>query len=86
MRSMMGIVEQRLLKECAAEPRNTPALLSALGYRTRTGNFRSALSRLVDAGLLEMTIPHVPRSKNQRYRITATGRDLLEAAKKASKP
>ena len=83
---LIGSVEQRLLKECAAEPQNTPALIAALGYRTRTGNFRSALSRLVDAGLLEMTIPHVPRSKNQRYRITATGRDVLEAAKKARKP
>ncbi|HBA40445.1 MAG TPA: transcriptional regulator [Deltaproteobacteria bacterium] len=52
-----------------------------MGYSTRTGNFKKALTRLLALGRLEMTIPRKPRSSKQRYRITALGRKVLRKRK-----
>jgi ATP-dependent DNA helicase RecG len=78
----LSIVEHRLLKECTGEPQSTPNLLYTLGYKTRPGGFKVALSRLLALGLLEMTIPDKPRSKKQQYRTTTNGRAALESPEK----
>ena len=62
-------VEREILAACAGEPQRTPDLLRLMGYSTRTGNFKKALTRLLALGRLEMTIPDKPRSSKQRYRI-----------------
>lgn len=59
-------------------PKSTSELLKHLGYCLRTGNYKSALSNLLSKGYLEMTIPESPRSKNQKYRMTQTGKHLVE--------
>ena len=49
----------------------------ALGLK-HEDHFRSAhLLPSLDAGLIEMTIPDKPRSRLQRYRLTAAGRRFL---------
>jgi len=45
--------------------------------------FQAYLKPLLDAGLLEPTIPEKPRSSRQRYRLTRAGRQYL---KKAEEP
>ena len=80
----MTNAEQALLSACVPAPRSTPELLQALGYASRTGNFKKALLRLLSRHLLEMTSPQTPRAKHQRYRITAKGRDILKTHKKES--
>lgn len=40
-------------------------------------SWHQVLNPLIDAGLLEMTIPDKPRSSKQRYRTTAAGLMLL---------
>lgn len=35
------------------------------------------LSPLLNAGLIELTIPEKPKSKNQQYRLTFAGKQLL---------
>jgi ATP-dependent DNA helicase RecG len=67
-------IEQRILTACLDEPQGTSQLLELLGYSSRTGNFKKALSRLLEEGLLERTIPEAPRSKQQKYRLTKRGR------------
>ena len=63
---------------CLKGARSTPELLAALGYKSRTGNFRKGLLRLLDeAALLERTEPDALRSKNQKYRLTDKGAKLL---------
>ena len=74
-------VEREILAACAGEPQRTPDLLRLMGYSTRTGNFKKALTRLLALGRLEMTIPRKPRSSKQRYRITALGRKVLRKRK-----
>ncbi len=73
----MTEVEQVIITACAQSPQSTPDLLRMLGYKSRTGNFKKALSRLLDTGLLEMTNPQKPRARNQRYRSTHLGKEVL---------
>jgi DNA-binding MarR family transcriptional regulator len=70
-------VERSILAACRKGPATAPQLLQALGYSARTGNFKRALARLLTRGVVARTHPDRPRAKNQRYRITDTGRALL---------
>lgn len=76
--------ERQILHHCIM-PKTTPELLQLLGYRSRTGNYKSALSTLLGKGLIEMTLPNVPRSKNQKYRLTQTGNEVLNKLNKDTK-
>jgi ATP-dependent DNA helicase RecG len=82
----MNSIETCLLNGCAKNPQSSPTLLQQLGYETRTDNFKAALKHLLARGHLEMTLPDKPRSKNQRYRITSSGRNVLETIKKERQP
>jgi ATP-dependent DNA helicase RecG len=46
--------------------------------RTRFKN--QVLNSLLNAGLLEMTIPDKPTSSKQKYRLTETGVSVIEKA------
>lgn len=48
-------------------------LMAALGLADRSHFLRTYLPPSLDAGLIEMTGPQSPRSRNQRYRLTALG-------------
>ena len=50
-------------------------LMAALGLADRSHFLRTYLHPSLDAGLIEMTLPQSPRSRNQRYRLTALGRE-----------
>jgi len=82
----LSITERRLLAGCVDEPQSTPSLLRTLGHRTRTGSFRAALSHLLALGFLQMTEPDKPRSKRQRYSITAVGLAVLERIEREPQP
>lgn len=75
----LSAVELAILKACLTAAQSTPELLAVLGYSSRTGNFKKALSRLLDdLAALERTLPNAIRSKNQKYRLTARGKAMLE--------
>jgi ATP-dependent DNA helicase RecG len=69
----------RLLRACAEDlPRQ--ALQSRVGIK-HDEHFRLAYMRpALDAALIEMTIPDKPRSRLQKYRLTAKGRTLIAKA------
>lgn len=53
--------------------------LMAIAERSDRTKFRNqVLNPLLDAELIEMTIPDKPRSSNQKYRLTEKGRKYLE--------
>ena len=72
-------VERKIISACKDAPRSSPELLALLGYGNRTGNLKKALKRLRNIGFLELTISGRPRSKNQRYRLTAKGRRAMQS-------
>jgi ATP-dependent DNA helicase RecG len=69
--------EQVLLLEAAREPRSREELQQVAGIRHRQHFLLEYLRPLLDAGLLEPTIPDKPRSSKQRYRLTGAGRAYL---------
>ena len=74
---LLSKAERNMLLACRDGAATRDYLLRAAGFGSRAGNFRRALSRLLREGLLEMTRPEAPRSRNQRYRATADGRKAL---------
>ena len=54
-------------------------LQSVLALSDREHFRREYLVPAIDAGLIEMTIPGKPQSRLQRYRLTDTGRQLLDS-------
>ncbi len=62
----------------ATSPRTRSELQEAAGLRDREHFRKAYLEPLVEAGLMELTIPDKPRSPLQQYRTTLAGRALLE--------
>ena len=54
-------------------------LLTGLGLTNETRNARRHLDPLLEAGLIERTVPDRPNSRLQRYRITDAGRARLNS-------
>jgi len=52
-------------------------LMKITGKTDRTKFRNQVLNPLIEAGLLEMTVPDKPRSSKQKYRLTEKGRDIL---------
>ncbi|MDP3091545.1 MAG: hypothetical protein Q8N04_12765 [Nitrospira sp.] len=53
-------------------------MMEALGRQNRT-KFRNGLIKpLIEAGLLELTIPDKPNSRLQKYRLTEKGMKALK--------
>ena len=74
-------VERQIMEACFSTPKTAAELLKFLGYTARTGNFKRALARLLSVGLVEMSMPDKPRSRNQKYRLTGKGKKVLEEKK-----
>lgn len=66
-----------ILAACATGDQTGKQLLEAAGYKTRTGNFKKGLQRLVEQRLIEYTIPDRPNSRLQKYRLTQKGRQAV---------
>jgi len=75
-------IEEKILEACRDSPKSSPELLQILGYKTRTGNFKKALSRLMAINYLKMTLPKKPKSPNQKYWITPKGLSVLSKKSK----
>ena len=64
-----------LRKSLAAQP--ITELMAVAGRKDRTKFRNQVLRPLLEAGWIEMTIPDRPTSRNQRYRTTGAGREVL---------
>ncbi len=78
--AILSAQDAAMLEACDREAVPGEELLAAAGYSRRTGDFRRRLERLLDRGLLEMTIPDRPRSPLQKYQLTARGKAVLDAS------
>jgi ATP-dependent DNA helicase RecG len=70
--------DQVQVLEIASVPRSLQELMDPSGRSNRTKFRDQVVAPLLEAGLLEMTIPAKPRSSRQQYRTTQAGARLLE--------
>ena len=56
-------------------------MLEFMGLKDRTKFRRKYIHPLLDADILELTIPDKPKSQHQKYRLTAKGIELAEKLK-----
>ena len=67
---------QTILDLCR-EPQQITDIQKQLNYSDRTYFKKNFIAPLLDAGLLEMTIPDKPTSSQQKYQTTAKGLQFL---------
>ncbi len=61
------------------------SLMAVAGRSDRTKFRHQVLNALLEAELIEMTIPDKPRSSKQKYRLTEKGRNMLAAIEGGAK-
>jgi ATP-dependent DNA helicase RecG len=71
--------ERRIVEACRDGGATRGYLMQFGEFSVRSGSFKRAMTHLLVQGLIEMTLPEKPRSRNQRYRATAKGRRALAA-------
>ena len=67
------------------EARSFGEMLAFMGLTDRTKFRRKYIRPLLEAGILELTIPEKPNSQNQKYRLTAKGLGILDSLNKTKK-
>lgn len=72
----LGEKAKQILRQCT-EPKKRSEIFEALKLANQTKNFKLHIQPLLESGYLELTIPDKPRSKNQKYRTTENGLQLL---------
>jgi ATP-dependent DNA helicase RecG len=72
---------RRLLHTLANGELSAPAIMRDLKLTHRPTLRANYLHPALEAGLVEMTSPESPRSRQQKYRLTAAGRQVMEAAR-----
>ena len=76
-KSALSRHQVEILEKCRKETGLTE-LMAITGRTDRTKFRQQVLNPLLDAGLIEMTIPDKPRSSNQEYRLAPAGRLVLD--------
>jgi len=67
-----------IIRFCLA-PKSRKEILNYIGYKNHFDNYKRHLEPLIKNGLIEMTRPNTPRSKNQKYITTKYGVQKLSA-------
>lgn len=75
---ILSETDKKIMAALAPEPLGRSALLAALGYAQPTGNYKVAMGKLLQTGLIAPTLPDKPNSRLQQYRLTAQGKALLK--------
>ena len=71
-------MQLKILIFCQHVPHSNAEILAHVGAHDRTGSITRALSSLSSQGLLALTIPDKPKSKNQKRVTTALGKDVVK--------
>ena len=68
----------RTITALHAGPLSKSQIASALGHKSISSKLNTRIRELLERQLIEQTIPEKPNSRLQKYRLTETGRSLLQ--------
>jgi hypothetical protein len=74
----LSCIELKILDFCQHVLHSNTEILAHVGAQDRTGTITRALANLSSLGLLALTIPEKPKSKNQKRYTTAQGKAAVE--------
>ena len=77
MRTELSVIELKILQMCHKQDTSMSELLKNLGYKTKPGGIKKTMKKLLELELIAYTLPDVPRSKRQQYKITHLGKMLI---------
>ena len=80
-KSVLDIEDIDKLLIFCEEVRTIAEMLSYMNYSDRTKFRKKYIYPLLDAEIIQMTIPDKPNSRNQKYQLTANGWDLIDDLK-----
>lgn len=80
-KALSGAQSESILHALASAPLSANELITHLTLRSKTGAFKRAIKALLDNGLIAYTLPDVPSSRLQKYRLTRKGQARLTPAK-----
>ena len=80
-KSILDIEDVDKLLMFCEEVRTIAEMLSYMSYSDRTKFRKKYIYPLLDAEVIQMTIPDKPNSRNQKYQLTAKGFELIEDLK-----
>ena len=72
-----GAQSDKVLKILANKPFSANELVDKLNLKSKTGAFKRTIRDLLDGCFIEYTIPELPSSRLQKYRLTEKGRKLV---------
>lgn len=76
-KSALGQDQVEVLRRCRQD-QSLVAMMNLIGRSDRTKFRDDFVKLLLEAGLLELTIPDKPQSRLQRYRLTEEGMKALK--------
>ena len=68
---LLNPTEQAICNCLKESNKTSKQLLEALGYKSKTGNFKRAIARLLEIDYIHMTQPDSPTVRNQAYKLNA---------------
>jgi ATP-dependent DNA helicase RecG len=71
-------IELKILDFCSSQERSVPEILAHVEAHVRSGHIKRVLAQLTNAGLLALTIPDKPKSKNQKRITTTQGKAVVD--------
>lgn len=69
-------IQNKILLFCIPKPRSRAEIFNEIGMSNETRNFNNNIQPLMQKGLLNMTEPDKPRSRNQKYVTSKAGKIL----------
>ena len=66
--------EARIISFVSSQPRSRPEIADHLGLKSRSGHLYKSIDHMRYLEFIELTIPDKPQSRNQKMRITESGR------------